>query len=170
VGPFIEIAKDDAGTRDIDCPQKVFIYEPHRLGSALAVRRAEMHVENVQQMRAYADVGTKHAAIFPSGDAEVDMPDQFERPPAQRYVAVDAPAMFSRFAYCVKASKMLRKVAGLMILNGTAFMTHDFLQGYYVGVDFGEYPSDAFHANTAVQSSSFVDIVGGDPESTHDYT
>lgn len=108
MGPLVEIAEDDARAGDVDRPQKVFINEPHRLGSPLAARRAEMHVENVQQVRAYAKVRAKHAALLPAGDAQIDMPDQFERPPAQRYVAVDASAMFSRFADCVEASKMVR--------------------------------------------------------------
>jgi hypothetical protein len=128
-----------------------------------------MHVKNMQKMTAYVEVSTEHSAFFPAGDAQIDVTDQFERPPAQRHVAVHATPMFSRLANCVPVSEMLREIVGLMILNRTALVAYDLLQSNDVGDNFCEYTSGALDANPAIEPPALVNIVSRDTESSHCY-
>jgi hypothetical protein len=59
----------------------------------LPVCSIEVHVKNVEDMRAYADVGMKHSAFLPAGNAQIRMTDQLESPPAESYIAVHSAAM-----------------------------------------------------------------------------
>ena len=150
--------------------QQIFIDQPDRLRPALAVRRSEVHVENVQEMRSDADVGTQAPAFFPAGNAKIHVADEFERPAAERDIAVHSAAMFAGLSNGVKVSETVRQVAGLMLLNRQALVADHLLQGDDVGVDFFEDAGDAFDANPAIQAAALVNIVGGNPESIHGYT
>ena len=67
VGPFVEIAQDDARTGNVRRLEQIFIHQEDRLRPPLAVRRSEMHVKNVHQMLAYADVGAQNSAFSRPG-------------------------------------------------------------------------------------------------------
>ncbi len=80
--PFVKVTKDNAWTGDVDSLKQVFIDEPDRLCPALAMGRAEVHVENVQKVRAQADVGTKHSSFFAAWYAQIHVTNQIEAPSA----------------------------------------------------------------------------------------
>jgi hypothetical protein len=168
--PFIEVAQYDAWARDVDRPQQIFIDQTDRLCPALAVRRTEVNVEDVKEMWAYAEVGTKHTPFFPAGNAQIHMTGQFESAPAESYIAVHSAAMLASFSDGVKVSETIREIAGLMILNRETVVAHDLLQRYQIGIELCEHPSDAFDGNPAVESTSLVNVVGGNAESIHRYT
>ncbi len=78
--------------------------------------------------------------------------------------------MLPSFANRVKISEAIREIAGLVVLDGTTLVAHDFLQGYDVGADLREHSSDAFDANPAIKSPALVNVVRGNAESIHGYT
>jgi hypothetical protein len=95
--------------------------------------------------------------------------DQFETPTAERDIAVHSAAMLPRLSDGVEVPETIREVTRLMFLNRTALVAYDLLQGYDVGVNLGEYLSDAFNANQAIESPALVNVVGGDAEAIHGY-
>ena len=169
-GPFVEIPEDDARTGNVRRLEEIFIHQQDRLRPPLAVRCSKVHVENVHQMRAYADVGAQSPAFFPAGNGKIYAADAFERPAAERDIAIHAAAMFAGFSNGVKVSETVRQVPGLVLLNGQAFAADHLLQGDDIGADFFEDAGDAFDANPAIQAAALVNIVGGNPEAVHGYT
>ena len=72
VVPIVEIAHHNPVPGNIQCVQQMFVDQPG-LCAALANRGAQMHVENVQDFRAYSDVGAHGSAGLAFGDAQIDM-------------------------------------------------------------------------------------------------
>ena len=146
-------------------PQQILIDQPHGLRPALAVRGAEMHVENVQQMRAYAEVGTKHAAFLP-------VRGHSDRRDGSIRTATGSASRCRRRRRDASGSRQSRE------------RIRDAPQGSLLDDPESngprgspppaalrcrrrslEYARNAFDSNSAIQSPALVNIVSGNPES-----
>src|SRR5207245_5051039 len=115
--------------------------------------------KDVQHILAQADVCTKRSTFLPAGYAQIDLPDQLEIPSTQRNVTIHTATVFAGLTDGVKVSELVRQIAGLMVLYGTALMADNFLEGDDVRADLIEHARDAFDARSAVETQSLVDVV-----------
>lgn len=160
VRPYVKIAEDDARARDVNGLEEILIDQPDRLRPALPVCRAKVHIEDMQKLRAYAQVRTEQSPFLPTGNTQIDVPGAFNGLRLNVTFAVDSAAMLPGFFYRMRISELVREIASLVVLDRTAFVAHYLLQGYDVSVDLGEDLTDAFHAKAAIESPAFVNVVG----------
>jgi hypothetical protein len=90
-----------------------------------------------------------------------------DRKPAENDVAVIAALMLPILTQTKIHPKPGRKKTGLMFSMTAVRMTHDLLQRYGIGVEFGNHVRDALGRIAPVDTDALVDVVRGDPDSGH---
>ncbi len=73
-GPLVEIADDEAWSGELRVAEDFFAEENACLAAALVQTGAEVHVEEVQQVRAELDIGLQRATLFAAGGEVVVVP------------------------------------------------------------------------------------------------
>jgi hypothetical protein len=163
VGPLVEIAQHDSGSRNIHGPEEVLIDQAHRLCAAFAVSRAEMDVEDMEETLTEQDIGSQYASPLPPTDAEINMTDPLKIPAAQSDISVHSSTMFPRLAYGVAIPEAIRQITGLMVFNGRPVPADNFLKSNNIGFDRRQHAGNTFHPDPAVESPCLVDVISGDP-------
>ena len=163
VVPVVEVAQHDSLAGDVHGVEQPFIDEAG-LRAPFADRRAQVHVEDMQQVMAHSDVGAERAPLLSAGDAKVDVMRPLDRPPAERDVRKRGLPVTPRLAHRVAVLELLGKEARLVGAWWLTRVVDDLLERDDVRVDLLQNTEDALDSDAAVESTGLVDVVSGDSQ------
>jgi hypothetical protein len=163
--PVVEVSEKHPGAGEVRARPDHGLEEPGPLLAPLGRRRAEVHVEHVQQRPvSQPHVHAQAAALLPPGDAQVVEASRAERQRAQDDVAVPAPEMAPHRPEVHIEAQLPREVARLVLLGPASGHAQHLLERHHVRPDLPEHPRDPLGTHAPVEAAALVDVVGDHPE------
>lgn len=162
LGPLVEIAEDDACSRELTVGKDSEVDELSSLMAAFEERGAQVDVEDMQDAAVLeADVGLQAAAAFAAACRNIVVLRIVNRITGKKDIAVSAPFVATILPYFGMVAEFLGHIAGLLMLATFALEADDFLQRDNISVQLAQDLRDAIWADTPIQAPALMDIVSG---------
>jgi hypothetical protein len=138
------------------------VEQPARLGAMFKKCRAEVDIEYMESCGVEPDIGSQTASRFTRSGCDVVVLINTDRQPSKYDVAVAAPSKTAGFTESEIETEFLGNKSRLVRLPIPAFNAQDLLKGNDICVNLTEHLGDPPRPDAPIQTSTFVNVVGGD--------
>ncbi len=159
-GPLVEVAQQQARMFQRRRQDHLATHEYMRLFAPLQVSRAEVNVEDMNDLAVCnLHIATDAAARFATRRRKIVDLHLLYGKTAQHYVTVGGATKLARLANAKLEPYGIRQVLRLILFVAPAGQAHNLLQGDYVGVKFAQHFRHAGRAYPPVDPSALVGVV-----------